>query len=33
MSQKLLADSFKWKNKTLKFNEDFIKNFDEDSDR
>ena len=33
MSQKLLVDSFKWKKKTLKFNEDFIKNFDEDSDR
>ena len=31
MSQKLAIDGFKWK-KTFKFNEDFIKNYNEDSD-
>ena len=31
MSQKLPADGFKWKKNVLKFNEDFIKNYDEDS--
>ena len=30
MSQKLHVDGFKWKKK-FKFNEDFIKNYDEDS--
>ena len=33
MSQKLLVDGFKWKKDMLKFNEDFIKNHDEDSDK
>ena len=32
MSQKLPVDGFKWKNYILKFNEDFMKNYDEDSD-
>ena len=32
MSQKLPADDFKWKQNMLKFNEDFIKGYDEDSD-
>ena len=32
MSQKLPVDGFKWKKNMLKFNEDFIKNYDEDSD-
>ena len=32
MSQKLPVDGFKWK-KTLKFDEEFIKNYDEDSDK
>ena len=32
MSLKLLVDAFKWK-RMLKFNEDFIKNYDEDSDK
>ena len=31
MSQKLLADGVKWKKNMLKFNKDFIKNYDEDS--
>ena len=31
MSQKLPAYGFKWKKNMLKFNEDFIKNYDEDS--
>ena len=33
MSQKLFVDGFKWKKNMLKFNEDFIKNYDEDSDK
>ena len=33
MSQKLPVDGFKWDKDILKFNEDFIKNFDEDSDK
>ena len=33
MSQKLLVDDFKWKRNMLKFNEDFIKNYDEDRDK
>ena len=33
MSQKLPVDDFKWKNNMLKFNKDFIKNYDEDSDK
>ena len=32
MSQKLSANSFKWKKKLSKFNEEFIKNYDEDTD-
>ena len=33
MSQKLPVDGFKWKQNMLKFNEDFTKNYDEDSDK
>ena len=33
MSQKLPVDGFKWKNNILKFNKDFIKSYDEDSDK
>ena len=33
MSQKLHVDGLKSKNNTLEFNEDFIKNYDEDSDK
>ena len=33
MSQKLPVDDFKWKKHMLKFNEEFIKNYDEDSDK
>ena len=33
MSQKLPGDGFKWKENILKFNEGFIKNYDEDSDK
>ena len=33
MSQKLPLDGFKWKRNMLKFDEDFIRNFDEDSDK
>ena len=33
MSQKLPVDGFKWKKNMLKFNDDFIKNYDEDSDK
>ena len=33
MSQKLPASGFKWKKNMLKFNEEFIKNYDEDSDK
>ena len=33
MFQKLLVDGFKWKKNILKLNEDFIKNYDEDSDK
>ena len=33
MSQKLPEDGFKWKKNILKFNEDFVKNYDEDSDK
>ena len=32
-SQKLPIDGFKWKKNMLKFNEYFIKNYDEDSDK
>ena len=31
MSQKLYVGSFKWKKKMSRFNEKFIKNYDEDS--
>ena len=31
MSQKLPVDGFKWKKKS-KFNEDFVKNYDEESE-
>ena len=33
MSQKLPVNGFKWKKNMLKFNEEFIKNYDEDSDK
>ena len=33
MSQKLHVYGFKWKKNMLKFNEDFIKNYDEDSEK
>ena len=33
MPQRLSADNFKLKNNTLEFSEDFIKNYDEDSDK
>ena len=33
MSQKLPVDGFKWKKNMLKFNEDFMKNYDEDIDK
>ena len=33
MSQKLPVDGFKWKINMLKFNEEFIKNYDEDRDK
>ena len=33
MSQKLPASGFKWKMNMFKFNEEFIKNYDEDSDK
>ena len=33
MSQKLPVDGFKWKKDILKFNEEFIENYDEDSDK
>ena len=33
MSRKLPVDGFKWKKSMLKFNEEFIKNYDEDSDK
>ena len=33
MSQKLIVDGFKWKKNMLKFNEDFIKNYYEDSNK
>ena len=33
MYQKLPVDGFKWKENMLKFNEDFIKNYDEDTDK
>ena len=33
MSQKLPVDGFKWKKDMFKFNEEFIKNYDEDSDK
>ena len=33
MSQKLPVTGFKWKENTLKFNEDFIKNDNEGSDK
>ena len=33
MYQKLPVDGFKWKKNMLKFNEDLIKNYDEDSDK
>ena len=32
MSHKLLVDGFKWKKYIPKFNEDFINNYDEESD-
>ena len=33
MSKKLPVDGFKWKENVSKFNEDFIKNYDEDSNK
>ena len=33
MSQKFPLDGSKWKKNMLKLNEDFIKNYDEDSDK
>ena len=33
MSQKLPVDGFKWIKKLPEFNEDFIKNYDEDSNK
>ena len=33
MSQKLPVDCFKWEKNMLKFNEEFIKNYDEDSEK
>ena len=33
VSQKLLIDGFKWIKKISEFNEDFIKNYDENSDK
>ena len=33
MTQKLPVDGFKWKKNMSKFNEDFIKNYDEDGDK
>ena len=33
MSQKLLVNGFKWKKNVSKFDEDFIKNYDEDSNK
>ena len=33
MSQKLPVEGFKWKKNILKFNEDFTKNYDEDSNK
>ena len=33
MSQKLPVNSFKWKNNTSKFNQEFIKNYGEDSNK
>ena len=33
MSQKLPVEGFKWKKYILKFNKNFIKNYDEDSDK
>ena len=33
MYQKLPVDDFKWKKNMLKFNEDFTKNYDEDSNK
>ena len=32
MSQKLLVNKFKWIDDTSKFNEDFIKNYNEERD-
>ena len=33
MFQKMLVNSFKWKQNMLKFNEEFIRNYDEDSNK
>ena len=33
MPQKLPVDIFKWKQNMLKFNKDFIKNYDEESNK
>ena len=33
MSQKMAVDGFKWKKNMLTFNEEFIKNYDDDSDK
>ena len=33
MSQKLPVDSFKWRKDLFRFNEEFIENYDEDSDK
>ena len=33
MCQKLPVDGFEWEKNILKFNEGFIKNYDEDSDK
>ena len=33
MSQKLHVEGFKWNKNTSKFDESFLKNYDEDSDK
>ena len=33
MSQKLPVDGFKWRKDLFRFNEEFIENYDEDSDK
>ena len=33
MSQKFSVNGFKWKKKCIKFDKDFVKNYDEDSNK